>query len=760
MKRGADSPHSLLSRLQRSGAIQVLGSAGTFLQDACARIAGDKAFAATEDELSATLDLLEDLDADPEMSAAYTLHSLQQCGIALPEADGKRLAAGVRDLIDGQQAAEKVWSLYAARSGAGSAEGLRRLLLAIIRDLRVVLILLARQLARMRAAVHAPPEERRELAQLTADIHAPLANRLGIWQLKWELEDLAFRYSQPDTYRRIARLIDERREDRERFIAVAMGTLRRSLAEAGIEADIAGRPKHIYSIWKKMQRKDGEFSTLYDIRALRVLVSDVAACYAALGIVHSLWPPLPSEFDDYIARPKGNHYQSLHTAVVGPEGKTLEVQIRSHEMHAHAERGVAAHWRYKEETAGAVSSFTPPLASGAATPSAAARAGDAGRPPAAPGSSLRGGADQGFERKVAWMRQLLEAKEDKDDDSALLAGFKTDILEDRVYLLTPQGQVMDLPRAATVLDFAYHVHTDVGHRCVGAKVNGRIVPLNFQPASGDRVEILTGKTIAPRRDWISTHHAFLTTHRAREKVRAWFKRADHDANVAAGRAILEKELKRLALTHVELESLPPKFHLKSLEELTVALAIGDITAGQVARVLQEEHAPAPAQPATVPRAPGRAHASSDKGAVVIEGVGNLLTTLARCCQPLPGDAIVGFITRGRGVSIHRADCASFARLRGRDPSRAIEVEWGGARSQAYEVDLLVRGYDRKWLHKDVTNVIASTNVHLLAVNTRIDQASGLATMNFAVRVADFEQLSMLLGRLANVPNVIEARRQA
>ena len=751
MKRGADSPHSLLPRLQRSGAVEALGSAGAFLHEACARIGGDKALAATADELAATLDLLDDLDADAETSAAYTLHTLQQCGISLPDADARRLPPGVRDLVDGQQAAEKVWSLYAARSGAGSAEGLRRLLLAIIRDLRVVLILLARQLARMRAAIHAPPEQRRELAQLTADIHAPLANRLGIWQLKWELEDLAFRYAQPDTYRRIANLLDERRADRERFIAVAMGTLRRALAEVGIEADIAGRPKHIYSIWKKMQRKGGEFSTLYDIRALRVLVNDVAACYAALGIVHTLWPPLPSEFDDYIARPKGNQYQSLHTAVVGPEGKTLEVQIRSHEMHAHAERGVAAHWRYKEETA--VLALTPTLAPRAVPSSVAAGARDAGRPPAAAGFSR--GSDQGFERKVAWMRQLLEAKEDKEDDSALLAGFKTDILEDRVYLLTPQGKVMDLPRAATVLDFAYHVHTDVGHRCVGAKVNGRIVPLNFQPVSGDRVEILTGKNSAPRRDWMSTHHAFLTTHRAREKVRAWFKRTDHDANVVAGRAILERELKRLALAHVELESLPPKFHLKTLEELVVALAIGDISAGQVARVLHDEQAPAPMPSAPVPRAPKR-----DKDAVVIEGVGNLLTTLARCCQPLPGDAIVGFITRGRGVSIHRADCPSFGRLRARDPSRAIEVEWGGARSQAYEVDVLVRGYDRKWLHKDVTNVIASANVHLLAVNTRIDPATALATMNFAVRVADFEQLSTLLARLAGVPNVIEARRLA
>jgi GTP pyrophosphokinase len=679
------------------------------------RVEACQAFAQAEPELIATLGLLENLEGDAGMLAACILHTLQQCGIALTAPELARLPPGVRDLIDGQQAAEKVWSLHAARNSAGSAEGLRRLLLAIIRDLRVVFILLARQLVRMRAAANLPPEQRRELAQLTADIHAPLANRLGIWQLKWELEDLVFRYLHGDTYRRIAKLVDERRADRERFIAVAMGTLRRALAEAEIEADIAGRPKHIYSIWKKMQRKGGEFSALYDIRALRVLVKDVAACYAALGIVHTLWPPVPSEFDDYIARPKGNHYQSLHTAVIGPEGKTLEVQIRSHEMHSHAERGVAAHWRYKEG----------------------------------------GGADQSFERKIAWMRQLLEAKDEHEDDAALLAGFKTDILEDRVYLLTPQGQVMDLPRDATVLDFAYHVHTDVGHRCQGAKVNGRIVPLNFQPASGDRVEILTGKTLEPRRDWLSAHHGYLTTHRAQQKVRAWFKHADLAANLAAGRAILDKELKRLALGNVELDTLPPKFHVRTLDDLLVALALGDVTPSQIARVLHETHAPAPAPSAPVPRAPKR-----DKDAVVIEGVGNLLTTLARCCQPLPGDAIAGFITRGRGVSIHRTDCASFARLRRSDSSRAIEVEWGGARSQSYEVDLLVRGYDRKWLHKDVTNVIAAANVHLLAVNTRVDPATSLATMNFAVRVADFEQLSTLLGRLSGVPNVIEARRLA
>ena len=673
-------------------------------------LAGDNAKTRdVEPELLETLDILESLRADSETLAACIVHALPSAAIdvgAIPH---------MRDLLEGQQAAEKVWSLYASRGVHGSAEGLRRLLLAIIRDLRVVFILLARQLATMRLAGKLPPERQRDLAQLTADIHAPLANRLGIWQLKWELEDLAFRYLHPDIYRRVASLLDERRDQREAFISEAADHLRSALAASDITADVAGRPKHIYSIWKKMQRKGDDFASLYDIRALRVLVRDVPSCYAALGIVHTLWPPVPSEFDDYIARPKGNHYQSLHTAVVGPEGKTLEVQIRSHDMHAHAEQGVAAHWRYKEG----------------------------------------GGGDQEFERKIAWMRQLLESKDDNDDETALLAGFKTAILEDRVYLLTPQGQVIDLPRGATVLDFAYTVHTDVGHRTRGAKVNGRIVPLNFQPASGDRVEILTGKVKEPRRDWLSAHHGFLATHRAQQKVRAWFKRMDHDANLAAGRAILERELKRLALHNIDLDSLPPKFGHDNLDDFLVALALGEVTAGHVARALHETVAPPPPVVAPPPRAPRHG-----KDAVTIEGVGNLLTSLARCCQPLPGDAIAGYITRGKGVSIHRADCASHARLRVRDAARAIDVEWGRGRAQSYDVDVLVKGYDRKWLHKDVTTVIAAANVHMISADARVDSASGLATMNFALRVTDYEQLSMLLGRLSGVANVIEARRLA
>ena len=704
-------------------------------------------------EAVATVALLEELGVGEEAQAACLLHA---AAAADPSFDAAALAhfpPDVRALVEGQQAAERVWALYAAHGSVGGSEGLRRLLLAIIRDVRAVFILLAVQLVRMRAAIRAPEAEQRALAHLCADIHAPLANRLGIWQIKWELEDLAFRFLQPDTYRRIANLLDERRGDRESWIAGAKARLGDALRTAGIEAEIGGRPKHIYSIWRKMQRKGAEFSELYDVRALRLLVADVAACYAALGVVHTLWPYIPGEFDDYIANPKGNQYQSLHTAVVGPDGKTLEVQIRSHDMHRHAELGVAAHWRYKENTAGSVS-LTPPSAMQTVPSSPAARARDGGQRPVAAGSSM--GGDASFERKIAWMRQLLDARDTPDDDAALLAGFRTEVVEDRVYLLTPKGQVMDLPRGATTLDFAYSIHTDVGHRCRGAKVNGRIVPLGFQPASGDRVEILTGKVSEPKRDWLSPQHGFLTTHRAREKVRTWFKRIDLVQTLAAGRALLERELKRLALQPASLEGLPERFHLQDHDALLEALALGDVSTGQLARALHELSAPPvqSAPPSPAPRAP------ADSGAIVIEGIGNLLNQLARCCQPLPGDPIAGYITRGRGVSVHRGDCAQLAKLRERDANRVIAVEWGKRREASYEVDIVVKGYDRKWLHKDVTNAIAAANVHVIAVDARVDERRGTVEMNYALKVSGFDQLSGLLSLLLAVPNVIEARRIA
>ncbi|PZO09563.1 MAG: GTP diphosphokinase [Lysobacteraceae bacterium] len=658
---------------------------------------------------------LQPLRADPEVLAAAALHLWPELRAALPAAvlaSSPRLAP----LLDGLAASGQVSALHHQRQGKGSAEGLRRLLLALVRDLRAVLVLLAVQLVQLRDAAALPADERRALAELTADIHAPLANRLGIWQLKWELEDLAFRWLQPETYQRIARLLDEKRGDRERFIDDAMARLREALAEAGLTADVAGRPKHIYSIWKKMQRKGVPFSELYDIRAVRVLVDDIPACYSVLGLVHQLFMSIPSEFDDYIAHPKGNDYRSLHTAVIGPGGQTLEVQIRTHRMHEHAELGVAAHWRYKEG----------------------------------------GGGDASFERKVSWMRQLLEARDEGED--ALMAGFSTELVEDRVYVLTPRGEVVDLPRDGTVLDFAYAVHTEVGHRCRGAKVNGRIVTLDHRPATGDRIEILTAKTGEPRRDWLLASSGFLATGRARDKVRAWFHRIDRTRNLQAGRDLLEKELRKVALLNADLAPVLAKFRFESIDDLHLALALGDLGPSQVSRTLHDHAQALKAPPEAAVMVSRRPQAPSSKAPFTVEGVGNLLSQIARCCQPVPGDAIVGYLTRGRGVSIHRAACPSVLRLLAREPERRLPVEWGQKQASSYEVDITLRAFDRKWLFKDITNVIAQMGVNILGVQSRVDESQGMAELRLAVRVGDFGQLSELLGRLSAVPGVQEARR--
>jgi len=666
---------------------------------------------ALEAELAQTLEELDVLRADSATLAAAALFA------CMPDAEiPTTLVPPV--LIEGQREAGKVWSIYAERAASGNAEGLRRLLLAIVRDLRVVLILLARQLVRLRMAAAKPSEASIALARLSADIHAPLANRLGVWQVKWEMEDLIFRILQPDTYRRIAKLLDEKRGDRERFIEDAKRQLREALEHAGLRGEIAGRPKHIFSIWKKMQKKQLDFEHLYDIRAVRVLVDDVAACYTVLGLVHGLWTPVPGEFDDYIANPKGNNYRSLHTAVTGPQGKTLEVQIRTFEMHEHAELGVAAHWRYKEGGAG----------------------------------------DAEFERKIAWMRQLLEGdKNEGNEASALLAGLSTELIEDRVYALTPQGKVVDLPKGGTVLDFAYHVHTEVGHRCRGAKVNGRIVPLTFQPVSGDQVEILTSKTGEPRRDWLVAGSGFLASARARDKVRAWFHKLDHARNVQAGRELLDRELKRLNLHQLNLELALPRFKLAKLDDLHVAVALGDIGCHQVARALHEA-----TQASTEPKTTGLGGALAKppkpaKG-FTIEGVGNLMVTLARCCQPVAGDAIAGYLTQGRGVTVHRTGCKSFASLSARAPQRVLPVEWGRQDAQSYSVDVVVRALDRKWLLKDLTNLIGQANVHVLAINSRLDEPRNSVELRFTLKVTDFEQLGELLGKLAAAPGVVSAVR--
>ena len=669
--------------------------------------------AAQEAALVHTLRVLETLGADSATLSAAAAY------LALP---AEVIPAGVpATLIEGLHEAEKVWSIFGERGARTGSEGLRRLLLSIVKDLRVVLILLARQLVRLRDFKALAADDRRRLAELAADIHAPLANRLGIWQIKWELEDLIFRILQPETYHRLASQLAEKRTDRERYIEETMTALREALEGTGLRADVAGRPKHIFSIWKKMQKKKLAFDDLYDLRALRVMVDDLGACYTALGIVHNLWAPITSEFDDYIANPKPNGYRSLHTVVLGPEGKAIEVQIRTFEMHRQAELGVAAHWRYKEGGAG----------------------------------------DSEFERKIAWMRQLLEHHREDEGDEPLLAGLSTALVEDRVYALTPQGKVIDLPQGATVLDFAYQVHTEVGHRCRGAKVNGRIVPLSHRVASGDRVEILTGKVSEPRRDWLVAGSGFLASPRSREKVRGWFNRMDFSRNVQAGRELLEKDLKRTGQHQLDLAAVLPRLRLAKLDDIYVAVALGDVTGGQVARALHEATrvvADAPTDPVMAGLGGALARPPKPARGFLIEGVGNLMVQLARCCQPVAGDPISGYLTRGRGVSVHRASCRSLQALAARSPERILPVEWGGEAGQSYGVDVLVRAWDRKWLLKDLTTVLGSSNVHILGVTTRVDEGSGRAEIRLTLKVGDFEQLGQLLAKIEAVPAVLEARR--
>ncbi len=674
----------------------------------------------TADVLADTLRILVSLNADADVMAATLLDALvdvdqhaSAAKIEIPE----RLQA----LLEGQRAASRVWALHRSHGGGRNPEGMRRLLLALVRDLRVVTIVLARQLSRMRAAWRLPPDEQRALAQLTRDIHAPLANRLGIWQLKWELEDLAFRSLETETYLRIARLLDDNRSGRERWIEAAKAQLREALAAHGIDdADIAGRPKHIFSICKKMRKKDAPIGELYDLRALRVLVDDVADCYAVLGLVHALWLPIPSEFDDYIARPKSNGYRSLHTAVVGPDGKTLEVQIRTREMHAQAELGVAAHWRYKEGGA----------AGGAA-----------------------------MDKRIAWMRKLLEqaAEAAKDGEASPLGAMEGELVEDRVYALTPKGEVVDLQQGATVLDFAYQVHTMVGHRCRGAKVDGRIVQLNHQLRSGERVEILTGKTAEPRRDWLQASSGFLASNRSREKVRSWFNKLDRTRNLQAGRELLDKDLRRLGLLHADLLPVLGKFNVDSVDDLLVLVALGDVGPNQVGRALLDLEKPAEEPAPPVLAAPSKPAASSP-GTVTVQGVDNLLAQVARCCQPLPGEAIVGYLTRARGVSVHRPDCASFLRLAAKQPARVLPVEWG-ARGGGHEVAIRVEAVDRKWLLKDITTLVAQQGVHVLGLQAESSrEGNGRVRISVRVKVSDYGQLGLLLGRMEALPGVESARR--
>ncbi len=595
-------------------------------------------------------------------------------------------------------------------------ETLRKMLLAVVSDPRLVLARLAEELVGLRHARALSAAERARRALEARAIYAPLANRLGVWQLKWELEDLAFRYLEPDEYRRVAAALNERRADRERYIESFCESLRGQLEEADIAAEVYGRPKHIYSIYRKMQRKQLDFSQLYDVRAVRVVVGSVAECYAALGIIHGAWHYIPGEFDDYIATPKGNGYRSIHTAVIGPQAKSVEVQIRTRDMHEHAELGVAAHWTYKEG----------------------------------------GPRDAQYQRKIEWVRRLLEPDDAGDAPRDLIEGMRAELFEDRVYVLTPKGEVIDLPRGATPLDFAYQVHTSLGHRCRGAKVNGRIVPLGSALANGEIVEIITAKHEAPSRDWLAPEHGYLVSARNRAKVRAWFRKQDAGDNRSAGREIAERELARIAVKSEQLAALAEELKARDAEELYELLGAGEVTVTQLLQAATRLSPPPEPQVVRPARAQGARRRTSP---VEIEGVGDLPVTLARCCAPLRPQPIAGYVTLGRGVTVHRRDCASFNRMSAVRPDRVLKVEWASAVQEAMNVVLVIRAYDRRGLLRDLSDVLAVERLSIDAAQTRTDHDTGMAHFALTVGVKDLEQLARVLRRLTGVANVIDARRQ-
>ncbi|GAA5218408.1 GTP diphosphokinase [Corallincola platygyrae] len=633
---------------------------------------------------------------------------------------GKKVA----QLLDNVERMEAIRSLQTVSSGQPTAQqvdNLRHMLLAMVEDVRAVVIKLAERICYLHSVKNADEETRVMAARETSDIYAPLANRLGIGQLKWELEDFAFRYQHPDTYKQIAKMLDERRIDREQYIETFLSTLRKALGKEGIKADVQGRPKHIYSIWKKMQRKQLAFDELFDVRAVRIVVDRLQDCYAALGVVHTLFHHLPSEFDDYVANPKSNGYQSIHTVVLGPQGRTVEIQIRTEQMHEDSELGVAAHWKYKEGG---------------------------------------GGAKSGYEERIAWLRKILAWQDDVAESGSLVEELRNQVFEDRVYVFTPKGDVVDLPTGSTPLDFAYYIHSQVGHRCIGAKIGGKIVPFTYELQSGDQVEVITAKEPNPSRDWLNPNLGYLKSGRARAKVQHWFKLQDREKNIAAGREMLDTELTRVGLKLSDLSEATERFNVNHVDDLMAAVGAGDVKMNQVVNHLQsklqkpsDEEADALVlqQTSNVSRKP-------PKDVLLVEGVGNLMTHMARCCQPVPGDPIMGYITQGRGISIHRQDCEQLADLLEAQPARGIEVAWGENYASGYSLTIRLLATDRSGLLRDITTILANDKINVLGVKSRSDVNQQTAIIDMELEIYNKESLSRVLARLTQLPDVMEAKR--
>lgn len=641
----------------------------------------------------------------------------------------ENLKAGELETLFGEKIARLVSSVMQLHAFKGErddaspeqVERLRRMLLSMVDDVRAVLIKLAFRVQRLRQLKLADKDEQQAIAQETLDIFAPIANRLGIGQLKWELEDLAFRYLEPDTYKQIASYLDEKREEREQFIVDVVEKIREITEKEHINAEIYGRPKHIYSIWKKMTAKRRSFDELFDVRAVRVVVDTIAECYVVLGLVHAQWRHINREFDDYIANPKENGYQSLHTAVYGPHAKPVEIQIRTRQMHEFAEFGVAAHWRYKEA-----------------------------------GSSA-----DNLQTSIESLRRLLDSTQNSDED--LLENFRSEMFQDRVFVLTPEGRVIDLPEGSTPIDFAYAVHTEVGHRCRGAKVNGRIVQLTYQLKNGERVEILTAKEAAPRRDWLISHLGFIKTTRARNRIRSWFRKQDREKNYQEGKSLYEREIRRHGIKP-DIENVVSHFRLDSSDDFYINLGRGDISIAQLSSMLYEFEesrrekeggkAPIPVQ------ARGHKPAKGKAGLINVLGVGNLMTTIANCCMPVPHDEIIGYITKDRGVSVHRKDCKNILHLKEKDQVRLIEVEWGDSEAASYPVNILIHAHDRHGLLSDITRTLSDDRINVIAVNTISNKKDQTARMAVTIEIRDLQQLQRVMDKISHLRNVIEVSRGA
>ena len=671
-------------------------------------------------------DILGDLKLDQATLEAAVLYRAVREGLLSLEAVTKRFGEEVASLIDGVLQMAAISYPLAPDHGMGQhnqQENLRKMLVNMVGDVRVALIKIAERTCALRQVKDAPREKCLQVAREVADIYAPLAHRLGIGQLKWELEDLSFRYLHEDEYKAIAKLLAEKRLDRDRYIHDVVETIKGLMEAQHIHRyDVDGRAKHIYSIWRKMKRKRIDFSQVHDVRAVRILVPEVADCYTVLGIIHSRWHHVPNEFDDYIANPKKNGYQSLHTAVMGPENKVLEIQIRTFAMHDEAELGVCAHWRYKGHDTNAKS--------------------------------------RSYEEKIAWLRQVLEWQDEVGGFGDLREGLSSDVAPDRIYVFTPDGHVIDLPRIATPIDFAYRVHTEIGHRCRGAKINGRIVPLTYKLKTGQQIEILTATKGGPSRDWLNPSLGYVRTSRARAKIQAWFKHQARGQNLDEGRALFDREMRRLDVEGLDLPKLAKAVNYLNADDMYAAIGAGDLRIGQVLHQAQQLFGETDDQEQLnrLLAKPQRQSSKATKSDITVLGVGNLKTSMANCCRPVPGEPIIGFITQGRGVTVHRQDCSNILQLRLDEPQRIIEVEWGERAQTRYPVTIEIQAWDRSGLLRDVTGLLGNEKVNVLAVNTLTDTDEGIARLRITLEVDGLESLGRLFSRIQQLPNVTEVRR--